>query len=245
MTLNKEVQNETLEQGLEGLRETAEVKTISFEKFHDRSHFWGRLTIWAVIVLSLALPLYLSYGLGFHPGWSAILSGFLAYAAVVGVLWFVEPISYYPILGISGTYLAFLTGNIGNMCLPAASIAQSAVGVEPGTKKGELTATLAMAAASIVNIVMLLFIVLGGSYVVTLLPQSVVDSLVFVLPAIFGGLIAQLAMQKPLWGVIGIALALAVNLGPVPTSLKAFCCIFGLVIICLLLEKLKQTKEIA
>ncbi len=119
-------------------------------------------------------------------------------------------------------------------------LSQSAVGVEPGTKKGELTATLAMAAASIVNIVMLLFIVFGGSYVVTLLPQSVVDSLVFVLPAIFGGLIAQLAMQKPLWGVIGIALALTVNLGPVPTSLKAFCCIFGLVIICLLLEKLKK-----
>lgn len=241
MMLNNKVGNETLEHGLE----EAKFKTLTFEKFHERSHFWGRLTIWAVILLSLALPLYLSYGLGFHPGWSAILSGFLAYAAVVGVLWFVEPISYYPILGISGTYLAFLTGNIGNMCLPAASIAQAAVGVEPGTEKGELTATLAMAAASIVNIVMLLFIVLGGSYLVTYLPQSVVDSLVFVLPAIFGGLIAQLAMQKPLWGVIGIALALAVNLGPVPTSLKAFCSIFGLVIICLLLEKLKKTKEIA
>lgn len=245
MTLNNEVENKNLEHGLGGLEEAGSLKTITFEKFHERSHFWGRLTIWAVILLTLALPLYLSYGLGFHPGWSVILSGFLAYAAVVGVLWIVEPISYYPILGISGTYLAFLTGNIGNMCLPAASIAQAAVGVEPGTKKGELTATLAMAAASIVNITMLLFIVLGGSYLVTLLPQSIVDSLVFVLPAIFGGLIAQLGIQKPLWGVIGVALALAVNLGPVPTSLKAFCCIFGLVIICLLLEKLKKSKAIA
>ena len=89
-------------------------------------------------MLTLALPLYLSFGLGFHPGWSPILSGFLAYASIVAVVWVIEPISYYPILGVSGTYLAFLTGNIGNMCLPSASIAQSVVGAEPGTKKGEV-----------------------------------------------------------------------------------------------------------
>lgn len=77
MTLNNDVENEILEHGL---GEAASFKTLSFEKFHERSHFWGRLTIWAVILLTLALPLYLSYGLGFHPGWSAILSGFLAYA---------------------------------------------------------------------------------------------------------------------------------------------------------------------
>lgn len=79
--------------------------------------------------------MYLSFVLGFHPGWATILSGFSAYAAVVAVVWVIEPISYYPVLGISGTYLAFLTGNIGNMCLPSASIAQSVVGAEPGTKK--------------------------------------------------------------------------------------------------------------
>ena len=152
-----------------------------------RSHFWGRLTIWSVIVLTLALPLYLSFGLGFHPGWSSILSGFLAYASIVAVVWVIEPISYYPVLGVSGTYLAFLTGNIGNMCLPSASIAQSVVGAEPGTKKGELTATLAISAASIVNTVILVFAILFGSYLIALLPESVTASFQFVLPAIFGG----------------------------------------------------------
>lgn len=34
------------------------------------------------------------------------------------------------------------------MCLPSASIEQSVVGAEPGTRKGEVTATLAISAAS-------------------------------------------------------------------------------------------------
>lgn len=219
------------------------VQAIDFETFHTKSHFWGRLTIWSVILLTISLPLYLSFVLGYHPGWSAILTGFSAYAAIVAVVWFVEPISYYPVLGVSGTYLAFLTGNIGSMCLPSASIAQSVVGAEPGTKKGEITATLAISAASIVNTTMLLFVIVGGSYFLTLLPESITSAFRFVLPAIFGGVIAQFAMQKPLWGVIGIAFGLFVNLGPVPRSLQTFLCILGTVIVCLLLDKMKKKRD--
>ncbi|BAQ09294.1 small-conductance mechanosensitive channel [Bacillus sp. OxB-1] len=222
----------------------SKTETLDFETFHAKSHFWGRLTIWGVILLTLALPAYLSFVLGFHPGWSAILSGFLAYGAVVAAVWVIEPISYYPILGVSGTYLAFLNGNIGNMCLPSASVAQAAIGAEPGTNKGELTATLAIAAAAIVNTTVLIFVVLGGSFLITLMPASLVDAFRFVLPAIYGGVIAQFAIQKPIWGVVGVAFGLFVNLGPVPRPLQTFLCIFGTVIVCMLLEKIKTKKVV-
>ncbi len=241
MTIINEVGNQVMTQGALQENETAEA--IGFAEFHKKSHFWGRLTIWSVIVLTMALPLYLSFGLGFHPGWTTILSGFLAYASIVAVVWVIEPISYYPVLGVSGTYLAFLTGNIGNMCLPSASIAQSIVGAEPGTKKGEVTATLAIAAASIVNTVVLVFAILFGSYLIELLPETLTASFKFVLPAIFGGVIAQFAIKKPLWGFVGVAFGLLVNLGPVPASLKTFLCILGTVVACILLEKLKIKKE--
>lgn len=214
-----------------------------FETFHAKSHFWGRLTLWGVILLTLILPMYLSFVLGFHPGWSAIFTGFLAYASIVAAVWIIEPISYYPVLGVSGTYLAFLNGNIGNMCLPSASVAQAAIGAEPGTKKGELAATLAIAAAAIVNTTVLIIVVLGGSVLISLMPQSVVDAFRFVLPAIFGGVIAQFAIKQPIWGVIGITFGLFVNLGPVPASLQTFLCILGTVVACLLLEKIKTKKE--
>jgi len=158
------------------------------------------------------------------------------------VVWVIEPISYYQILGVSGTYLAFLTSNIGNMCLPSASIAQSVVGAEPGTKKGEVTATLAIAAASIVNTVILVFAIFFDSYLIALLLATLTASFQFVLPAIFGGVIAQFVIKKPLWGIVGLAFGLLVNLGPVPTSLKTFLCILGTVVACILLEKLKNKK---
>ncbi|MCG7335303.1 small-conductance mechanosensitive channel [Sporosarcina sp. ACRSM] len=238
MTISNEVESEVVEQ----VQGKAADNAIDFETFHEKSHFWGRLTIWSVIIFTMSLPLYLSFGLGFHPGWSSILAGFMAYAAIVAFVWVIEPISYYPTLGVSGTYLAFLTGNIGNMCLPSASIAQSVVGAEPGTRKGEITATLAISAASIVNTVFLLFVILGGSYLITMMPDSLTAAFKFVLPAIFGGVIAQFALQKPLWGVIGIAFGLFVNLGPVPRPLQTFLCILGTVVVCMLLEKMKNKK---
>ena len=128
------------------------------------------------------------------------------------------------------------------MCLPSASIAQSVVGAEPGMRKGEVTATLAISAASIVNTVFLLFVILGGSYLITMMPESITAAFKFVLLAIFAGVIAQFALQKPVWGVIGIAFGLLINLGPIPRSLQTFLCILGMVVVCMLLEKMKNRK---
>lgn len=243
MSMGNEGSNVTIGEGVLGTKDRTVVQMIDFETFQEKSHFWGRLTIWSVILLTLVVPLYTSFVLGFHPGWTAIISGFIAYASIIAIVWIVEPISYYPILGVSGTYLAFLTGNLGNMCLPCASVAQSVVGAEPGTKKGEITATLAIAAASITNAVILLFVILGGSYLLSVLPGSVMSAFRFVLPAIFGGVIAQFALQKPTWGLVGIAFGLIVNLGPIPRTFHTFLCILGTVVICMLMEKIKAQKK--
>ena len=39
-----------------------------------------------------------------------------------GAFYVVEPVSYYAALGMSGTYLSFLSGNIGNMRVPCAAL---------------------------------------------------------------------------------------------------------------------------
>ncbi|MEH7226301.1 small-conductance mechanosensitive channel [Bacillus sp. JJ1566] len=239
MQANREENNLSLNQAMSGTQATA----MDFDTFQLRSHFWGRLTIWAVIALSLIVPLYLSFVLGYHPGWSPIISGLAAYAAIIMFVWVLEPISYYPVLGVSGTYQAFTIGNIGNMCLPCASIAQRVVGAEPGTKKGEITASLAIATASIVNVIVVILTILSGSYILSILPESIINNLSLVLPAIFGGVIAQFAIKKPLFGVIGIAFGLFVNLGPVPRAFQTFVCILGTVVVCILLEKIKKQEK--
>ncbi|MDR4886901.1 small-conductance mechanosensitive channel [Fredinandcohnia sp. QZ13] len=238
MQVNRE-ENLSINQAVPGMQAPA----MDFDTFQLKSHFWGRLTIWSVIALTLLVPSYLSFVLGYHPGWSTIISGFTAYAAIIMFVWVLEPISYYPVLGVSGTYIAFLTGNIGNMCLPCASVAQRVVNAEPGTKKGEITAALAISTASIMNAIILILAILSGSVILSILPESIINSLNFVLPAIFGGVIAQFAIKKPLFGVIGIAFGLFVNLGPVPRAFQTFVCILGTVVVCLLLEKIKKQEK--
>jgi hypothetical protein len=217
-------------------------ESLTMEEFHQKSHFWGRLTMWMVIILTLALPIYLSFVLGYHPGWAPILAGFLAFAAMVGYAWVIEPISYYPTLGVSGTYLAFLTGNISSMCLPSAASAQNALGVEPGTKKGEIVAALAIAAASLVNIAILAVIISGGSYLISIIPPEIQDTFQYIIPAIFGGIMAQFAIKKPIYGMIAIMIGLAINLLPIIAFLKGIICIAITIAICIYLEKTKAKK---
>ncbi|ADU29542.1 hypothetical protein [Evansella cellulosilytica] len=207
------------------------------EKFHAQAHFWGRLTLGMVIILSILLPLYLSFVLGYHPGWGPIISAYVAYAMLMGLAWTMEPVLYYPTLGVSGTYLAFLTGNISNMCLPSAAAAQNAIGAEPGTKKGEITATLGIGAASLVNIMILIPIIFGGSYLLSILPESAQAMLQYILPAIFGGILGQFAIKKPLYAVIGITVALMITILPVGALENIFVSILLTVLICIFLDK--------
>jgi hypothetical protein len=211
--------------------------------FHRQSDFWGRLSLWTVVCASLMPPVYLSYFLGFHPGWGVVIGGLIGYASFIGIMWFLEPITYYPALGKSGTYIAFLTGNVANMCLPCSASAQEAVAAEPGSAKAEVAGTLAIAAASLTNIIIVTGVVLAGAWILTILPQPVQDALQFILPAIYGGVLGQFALKNPLYGVVAICFGVAVLLSPVTALLKVVLCVFSTVLVAVLLESRKAVRE--
>jgi len=232
MPINQEVLKEKSNTSLEGI-----------VLYYNRIHFWGRLIIWLVILLSILLPLYLSFVLGYHPGWGPIIAAYITFATLMGLGLTMEPILYYPTLGVSGTYLAFLTGNISNMCLPSAAAAQHSIGADPGTKKGELAATLGIGAASLVNIAILIPIIFGGSYLLSILPESAQSMLQYILPAIFGGILGQFAIKKPMYAVVGIGVAISTIFIPIGALNNIFVSIIITVFICLFLEKKIFTKK--
>ena len=211
-------------------------------EFRAASHRWGRITIGLGILITLAMPLYISFVMGYHPGFSLIINSFLAYAAVVAIVWFLEPIMYFPVLGVSGTYVAFFTGNISNMCLPAVASCQEAVGVEPGTDKGEIVGTLGISAASLVNKLILIPVILAGLWLLTVIPESVQEVFPYVLPAIFGAVLAQFAGKYPIYGVLALIIGILVNMAPIPLFTKNVLCIVLLVCIMLAAGKLKSKK---
>lgn len=96
---------------------------------------WGKITLLLGIFAGFLPALVMAFR-GYMPPVSAIIAGTLMQISVSGAFYIVEPISYFPILGIPGTYLTFLSGNTSNMRVPCSSVAQEAAGVEMGTEEG-------------------------------------------------------------------------------------------------------------
>lgn len=79
---------------------------------------WGKITMLLGIITCFGPALVISVVYGCMPPVSAIIAGTIAQISVSGAFYIVEPISYFPILGIPGTYLTFLSGNTSNMRVP-------------------------------------------------------------------------------------------------------------------------------
>ncbi|UTR10302.1 small-conductance mechanosensitive channel [Evansella sp. LMS18] len=220
-------------------------KQNGIEEFHIKAHFWGRLTLWILIAMCLVVPLYMSFVLGAHPGWNVILLGLLGYASFIGIMWVLEPITYYPTLGIGGTYLAFLTGNIANMCLPCSSAAQKAVGAETGTKKAEIAGVLGIAVASLVNISIIVLIIFAGTAIVSALPAAVHDAFNYILPAIFGGVLGQFAYKTPKYGIVALVIGMAVLYSPIFGLIKIAVTVALTIAAIYFMEKQKDKKAAA
>jgi len=207
-----------------------------------------RIGVLALFVSFLpAIVLAVVYGL--IPDWAALATSFVSAAATFGFLWFVEPISYYPVVGPVGTYMAFVSGNISNMRVPCASMAQISAGVEPGTNKGSIIATIGMGTSVIINTAILSVGVIAGSSILAMLPASVTAALNYLLPALFGALFIQFALKQKKLAVIGLAYGVIVYLAikagifnfiPGASSwLGTLLCIFGTVAIAMLMNKKK------
>ncbi len=168
---------------------------------------WGRFTNLIGVFLSFLPPLLLLFVYGYKPPVGAVFAGFVMQASVSGVFWFTEPISYFPVLGVPGTYMSFLSGNIGNLRLPVAVAAQEAASVQPGTEQGTIISTIGVGVSIVVNIIILTIGVLMGASVLSLLPASVLSTLNNILPAIFGAMFGQQFISNPKIGVVAAALA--------------------------------------
>ena len=119
---------------------------INEQKYHE---VWtkpvirmGMITMLLASALSFVPLVYLYMVHGVLPPFAQAMTAWVLVASVFGAFYVVEPISYYPILGLAGTYISFLSGNISNLRLPCSAMAQEVVGVEEGTKQAEIIGTM-------------------------------------------------------------------------------------------------------
>lgn len=149
------------------------------------------------VIMSLALVIFFLPFLalwlifGIQPSWPQILQASFARVLINAPWWVMEPLSYFPVLGIPGTFIASLAGNSSNMRMPCATAAQKAADTKPGTIQGQLIATIGVCVSVFINLIVLVIGVLLGIAVLSALPPEVTEALNFLLPALYGCVFAQ------------------------------------------------------
>ena len=162
---------------------------------------WGRGTNLLGVLLVFGPCIYLGL-LGIWPDWAAFGAAFAIQFPLVCSAYIREPISYFAMLGVPGTYMSFLSGNISNLRVPASSIATNAAGIEEGSEQGSITATIGCAVSTLVSTVFLTVGVIAGAGILNALPPIVTQALNLLLPALFAALLAQYIYMKPKLGII-------------------------------------------
>jgi len=169
---------------------------------------WGKSLGLLGVAISFLPVIVLTFVFNITPSIGSIMAGAVAIWSSIAAFWVVEPVSYYPILGIPGTYLAFISGNISNLRLPASAVAQEAAGVEPGTPEGSIISTLGISTSILINVTFLTIGVFAGSAALESLPDIITNALDYILPALFGAIFANFAKDRPKIG--GIALTISI-----------------------------------
>ena len=221
-------------------------------EYLPKMHRIGKIIGVLAVLASFMPALTLGVVYGLWPDMAALGTAAVSAIASFGVLWFVEPLSSYPVVGPVGTYMAFVSGNISNMRIPCASMAQISAEVEPGSDKGSIIATIGMGVSIVINTLVLTIGVIAGSSILSMLPASVVGALNYLLPALFGALLVQFGMKNKshtvLMLVIGILLNIAINGGVfswLPGAnnyLSTLVCVFSSIAIMMVVSKKKAAK---
>jgi hypothetical protein len=207
--------------------------------------FWGSVTNLIAFFLVFLPAIYLWLVWDALPPASAVISGALSVIlGFSGVLWIVEPISYFPILGIPGTYMAFLSGNISNMRVPCSAIAQEAAGVEEGSQEGTVISVLGVGASVYINVIVMIVGAIVGARLVANFPPLVSSALKYILPAVFGGVFGQFALKNFKAAIIAFILACLANIGGfLPQYIALPVCIFLTIFFGIQMEKRKNARN--
>ncbi len=167
-------------------------------KLNNSLHTIGRIMMISAILLLVAVPFAIGAIYDGHIDTKGFLAGFLNVAVIYVPVAVVEFLVYTPMLGVGGSYISFITGNVTNMKIPCAINARDIAKTEVGTPENEIISTISTATSAIVTTV----VILAG--VILLVPlRPVFESDVLrpafdnVVPALFGALALKYYLKGP------------------------------------------------
>ena len=207
---------------------TKDTSTSAPGNIFDRQvHRIGRITIFTCIVLALFVPMIVLMIFGIMPPFKSLISGIITVSSFMIPLSIAEILSFYPILGASGLYISYTTGNILNLKVPCAAIGMEAAEVKPATKEGDVIATIAMAGSVIVcELVLILGVILLvplSGYLENPLLKPAFEQ---ILPALFGSLGAYFILKNYKLAIIPLIFGIVVALFTDKITVAVPVCVF-------------------
>jgi hypothetical protein len=205
---------------------------------------YGRATNLIAVLLCFIPAVVVWLVFGYLPQIGDILTGWGLIASIYLVFAFIEPISYYPIVGLSGVYMVCLSGNIGNVRIPCALMTQQVLKTEPGTRKAELVSTLGIAGSIITNLALTTLAALAGAFIMSILPPIIIEALSYVSPAIFGAMFGMQAAKNLKYACFAAVLGfLAMGVFNIATYVTVPLMVFGTVAFAMLFDNRKAKEE--
>ena len=179
---------------------------------------YGKIWIWTAAFVVFMVPVIICIKYDAWPSITKVLEGLVGVAPIFWTVGVIEVITYTPMLGIGGTYLAFVTGNLTSLKAPSALTAMENAEVKSGTEEGEVISTIAIATSSIVTT---LIIVIGVCVLTLIAPvlnsPTLAPAFDNILPALFGGL-----------GVVYISKNWKLSIAPIVFMVALFLIVPGL-----------------
>ncbi len=183
--------------------------------YMKKTDIYGKIWIWTAATLVLMVPMAVCVMFNAWPSITAVLKGLLGVAPIFWTVGVIEVITYTPMLGIGGTYLSFVTGNLTSLKAPAALTAMENADVKSDSEEGEIISTIAVATSSIVTTLILTagvcLLVLISPWLENPVLKPAFDN---ILPALFGGL-----------GVVYVSKNWKLSIAPIVFMVALFLCV--------------------
>ena len=109
-------------------KNTKITKTTGGRSYEDMTHLYGRIWILSALGMIFAYPIVTCIYYDAWPGIVPVLKGLVGVAPIFWTVGLIEVLTFVPMLGTAGSYLAFVTGNLTNLKVPAALTAMDRSG---------------------------------------------------------------------------------------------------------------------
>lgn len=174
----------------------------ALNKFNSSIKTLGYVFITIALLCNFVPAVYASITTGVFPAIGDLLTLWVAAASAFGVGYFVQPISFFPMANMAGSFMCWIVGNVGEIRIPAATMAQNVTNAEQGTPKAQVISTVGIGGSIIVSVCMITLFTLIGASIMPLMPKVVLKAFGFVLPCVLGAVYASLASKNIILGAI-------------------------------------------